>query len=188
MTPIVGPVPERIFVSVGSSLGDRLALVAFAARSLAAQPGICVAAGSRLYDTAPAGGVAQRRFLNGVLELAADPEWDPPRLLDALLGIEAAAGRTRSLRWEDRTLDLDLILYGARRQQTPRLTLPHPQLHLRRFVLMPLCDLAPGTVHPTLDRTLAGLLASLAPDPRGCIALAPEAHPETWPQLPLSSL
>lgn len=181
------PLAEPIFVAVGASLGDRLARISFAAESLATLPGIRLHAGSRLYDTAPLGGVAQNRFLNGVLWLEAAASWDPVRLLDALLAVEARAGRTRSQRWEDRTLDLDLILYGPRRLETPRLTIPHPELHRRRFVLQPLCDLAPALRHPTLDRTMAELLADLAPSPLGDAPLDPDLCPKAWPALAAST-
>ena len=161
--------------------------MAHAARALARMPGLRLVAGSRLYDTEPYGGVAQGRFLNGVIELRAGSAWDPESLLDALLGVEATAGRTRNLRWEDRTLDLDLLLWGARRVRAPRLTLPHPELHRRRFVLAPLCDLAPGLMHPILGWTVRELLARLASEPGACVALPPEDVPEGWPPLPALS-
>lgn len=175
---------EPLFVGVGTSLGDRLAQIAFAAQALAALPGLRLVAGSRLYDTAPVGGVARERFVNGVLQLEATSAWTPESLLGALHQVETEAGRTRTLRWEDRLLDLDLLLYGERTLCTPRLTLPHPRLHERRFVLAPLCDLAPHLRHPTLGRTLAELHAALGPDPGDCAALAPEAHPASWPPCP----
>lgn len=179
--------PEPIFVGVGTSLGDRKGQVASAANALGQMAGLRIVAGSRLYDTAPLGGIAQARFLNGVIELRAGAAWAPESLLDALLGVEDTAGRTRSISWEDRTLDLDLLFWGSRLVRAPRLTLPHPELHRRRFVLAPLCDLAPDLMHPILGWTVRELLARLASEPGACVALPPEDVPEGWPPLPALS-
>ncbi|MDY0000659.1 MAG: 2-amino-4-hydroxy-6-hydroxymethyldihydropteridine diphosphokinase [Polyangia bacterium] len=185
MTPTREPSRERVFVGVGASLGDRLAQTGFAAEALAALPGLRLLAGSRLYDTAPWGGVAIRRFLNGALMLEAGPNWGPESLLEALLEIEVRAGRTRNIRWEDRVLDLDLLLWGERTACSPGLTLPHPRLHERSFVLRPLCDLAPELRHPAIGHSLRELLAGLRAAPGDCVALAPEVHPAAWPAPPL---
>ena len=112
---------------------------------------------SRWYRSAPVPPSGQPDYVNGVALLrgAAQPE----ALLAALHGIEAAAGRVRGAANAARTLDLDLLAMDALIVDTPVLTLPHPRLHQRAFVLAPLCDVAPGWVHPRLGRTASELLA-----------------------------
>lgn len=137
-----------------------------ALRWLAATPGLTVRAASTLRWTAPVG-PPQPRYLNGVA--AVETQLAPEALLRVLHALERAAGRRRAaeLRWGPRTLDLDLLLYGQRVVATPTLTLPHPRLHERRFVLEPLAELAPQLRHPVLDRSVAALLSRLSPDARG---------------------
>lgn len=152
--------PDRIFVALGSNLGDRGAHLRAARRALAAAEDMRVVAASRIYQTAPVGPAGQDSYLNAVLEL--DAGLTPSALLLLLLGMERAEGRDRereSIRWGPRTLDLDLLLYGDRCVDGPGLTLPHPRLHERAFVLEPLCELAPDLVHPTLGERLADQLA-----------------------------
>jgi 2-amino-4-hydroxy-6-hydroxymethyldihydropteridine diphosphokinase len=145
----------RAYVGVGTNLGDRFAHLASAARGLRATPGAAVLRASRVYDTEPLG-PPQPRYLNAVLEL----EWagTPERLLERLLAIEHARGRRRGVRWGPRTLDLDLLVAGAAVRHTRRLTLPHPGLAGRRFVLAPLAELRPELVVPGLERTVRALL------------------------------
>ena len=142
-------------MALGANLGDPRATLVRARRWLGAIPGTRVVASSRLHVTAPVG-PAQPPYLNAVVRVVTDL---PPRaLLDALHRLEAAAGRVRDVRWGPRTLDLDLLLYGARVSADPALTLPHPRMHERRFVLAPLCDIDPNLRHPLVDRTMAELL------------------------------
>lgn len=172
----------RILVAVGSSLGDREGHLATAAEGLRAVGGLRA---SRIYETAPVGGVAQRRFLNAAFEVRLlSPPPAPLALLEALQAVERAAGRTRTLRWEDRTLDLDLVLWGDRVMNAPRLRVPHPELHRRRFVLAPLCDLAPDARHPVLGVPLSALLEALDDDPEDVTPIAPERYPAAWPTPP----
>ena len=118
-----------------------------------------VEAVSPFLDTAPVGYTEQPRFLNAAARLRTD--LPAAELLQRLLAIEAVLGRVRTVRWGPRTIDLDLLLYDDAVRDEPRLTLPHPRLHERRFVLEPLAAVAPDAVHPLLRRTIRELLADL---------------------------
>ena len=138
--PAAPQADERIFVGLGANLGDARATLEAALAALAALPDTRLMARSGYYRTAPvdAGGPD---YLNAVAELRSGLA--PEALLDALQAIEQQHGRERPYRNAPRTLDLDLLLVGALRLDTPRLTLPHPRLHQRAFVLAPLAELAP---------------------------------------------
>jgi 2-amino-4-hydroxy-6-hydroxymethyldihydropteridine diphosphokinase len=131
----------RVFVGLGSNLGDREALLRRAVSALEALPTTTVRAVSSFRDTKPVGLVDQPRFLNGAVEL--DTALEPRELLAALLAIEVAAGRDRQTvpAGGPRTLDLDLLLYEQREISEPGLELPHPRLAERRFILEPLAEL-----------------------------------------------
>ena len=148
---------ERIFVGLGANLGDARATVLQALAKLAALPGTRRIAASPLYGTVPVDAQGPD-FVNAVAELRSTLA--PGALLAALQAIEQAHGRQRPYLNAPRTLDLDLLLHGQRVLHTPALTLPHPRLHQRAFVLRPLLDLAPDLVHPTLG-PLAPHLAAL---------------------------
>jgi 2-amino-4-hydroxy-6-hydroxymethyldihydropteridine diphosphokinase len=141
------PPAERAFVGLGANLGDAARAVGEALAEIAAVPGVTVVAVSPRYRTAPvdAGGPD---FCNAVAELRASIE--PAALLEAMLAIERRHGRQRPFRNAPRTIDLDLLLFGTRVLDTPRLVLPHPRMHLRAFVLRPLLDLAPEVTIPGL--------------------------------------
>ena len=150
----------RAFVGLGSNLGDQKELIASALELLAAEEGIEVLAVSSLRETDPVGFEDQPRFLNGAAELAT--ELAPRELLERLLAIERRLGRIRGEgpRFGPRTIDLDLLLYGEETVQEPGLTLPHPRLHERRFVLEPLAELDPALEVPgrgPVQALLAGL-------------------------------
>lgn len=113
---------------------------------------------SSLWETAPIGGPPQGDYLNAVVLL--DTVLGPRPLLDSLLAIEAASGRQRGERAAPRTLDLDLLLYGDAEIETPGLTVPHPRMHERRFVLEPLAEVWPEAVIPG-HGTVAGLLGTV---------------------------
>jgi 2-amino-4-hydroxy-6-hydroxymethyldihydropteridine diphosphokinase len=156
------------YVSLGSNLGDREAHLAAAILALRAQPGVRVMAVSKLYETAPVGPPPQGPYLNAALRLRT--QLAPRALLACLLAIEAARGRQRSARrWSARTLDLDLLFYGSLLLDEPGLRVPHPHLHERAFVLVPLCDVAPRLVHPRLGQTVEEL-ARKVHDPGAVVA------------------
>jgi 2-amino-4-hydroxy-6-hydroxymethyldihydropteridine diphosphokinase len=157
----------RVFVGVGSNLGDRWGRLALAAKELRAAHRVALVKASRVYDAAPLG-PPQPRYLNAALEL--ETELHPIDLLDLLQEIEQTGGRVRGVeRWGPRTLDLDLLMYGDTVVRVPRLVVPHPGLAVRRFVLAPLAELCPDQVVPGTGRTVAQLLALVAPeDVRTC--------------------
>lgn len=150
----------RAYVGVGSNLGDRWAHLALAARALAAAPRVGLLKASRVLDTMPLG-PPQPRFLNAALEL--ETGLTPRQLLELLKAIEQAALRRPAVRWGPRTLDLDLLLAGDLVVDAPGLTVPHPGLAARRFVLQPLAELCPGRLVPGTGRTVAALLAAAPP-------------------------
>ena len=150
---------ERCCIGLGSNLGDRRATLESALARLQGLAGIEVTAVSSAYETSPVGPVPQADFLNAAAELRTSLE--PRPLLEALLSTERDHGRRRRQRWGPRSLDLDLLLMGDRRVEEPGLTIPHPQLAFRRFVLVPLLEIAPDLVHPVSGEKLAGILAGL---------------------------
>ncbi len=137
----------RAFIALGSNLDDPLAQIDAALRALSALPDTRLVKRSPLYRNQAVGPGRQPEFINAVAELVTALE--PYALLDAIQGIEAAQGRNREAeRWVPRVIDLDIVLYGQRQIRDDRLTLPHPELHRRRFVLQPLNDIAPDIVIP----------------------------------------
>jgi len=150
----------RAYVGIGSNVGDRAETIDRAVRALAQTAGITVAAVSPLAETDPVGGPqGQGAFLNGALAL--DTSLEPEALLDALQAVERDLGRRRADRWGPRTIDLDLLLYDERIIAHGRLTVPHPRLRERRFVLEPLAAIAPEAVDPITGRSVRGLLEDL---------------------------
>lgn len=131
-------------LALGSNLGDRLAFLRGAVAALRATEDITVAAVSGVYRTAPVGGPEQGAYLNAVVALETD--LSAAQLLALAHRIEDEAGRVRDVRWGPRTLDVDVLLVGDERVDTPELTVPHPRLAERGFVLAPLADVAPELV------------------------------------------
>lgn len=149
---------ERMFVGLGANLGEARQTVLRALDDLTRLPETCRVACSALYRSAPVDAIGPD-FVNAVAELRTG--LSPMALLQALQAIEQASGRQRPYRNAPRTLDLDLLLFGQRQMADPELTLPHPRLHLRAFVLRPLLDLAPDLRHPVLG-VLQPFLGALA--------------------------
>lgn len=129
---------ERIYLGLGSNVGDRLASLSRAVEALG-ERGVRVLRSSRVYETAPVGGRPQPDYLNAVVEVETDLE--PRDLLRACLEVETELGRVRGERWGPRTIDIDLLACGEREISEPDLTIPHPRMHERAFVLVPLLEL-----------------------------------------------
>jgi 2-amino-4-hydroxy-6-hydroxymethyldihydropteridine diphosphokinase len=136
----------RAYVGIGSNIGEPRRQLQAALKELSGLPNTRVTATSGLYRSAPLDYLDQPEFLNAVVEL--ETELPPEALLDNLQEIEKAHGRQRPFAGAPRTLDLDLLLYGDAALATPRLTVPHPRMHERAFVLKPLAEIAPGVAIP----------------------------------------
>jgi 2-amino-4-hydroxy-6-hydroxymethyldihydropteridine diphosphokinase len=149
--------PEVAAIALGSNLGDREANLLEAVRRIGAL-GV-VRAVSAFYDTAPVGFLEQPRFLNGALLL--ETSLEPLELMRGLLGVERAMGRERVVAKGPRVIDLDLLLYGDVVMETAELTLPHPAMVERSFVLEPLAEIAGGMVHPVSGLTVKDLWTRL---------------------------
>lgn len=149
----------KAYVGLGANLGDRKMTIRRAVELLSGEPGIEVVAVSTLRETGPVGYVEQPDFVNGAVAL--ETQLPPQELLGRLLAVERELGRVRAAgpRFGPRTIDLDLLLYGEETVDEPGLTLPHPRLAERRFVLEPLHDLDPDLTLPD-GRSVRDLLAS----------------------------
>lgn len=154
---MTGASPVRAFLGLGSNLGDRAAYLARAVRLLET-PGVRVVARSPVYESPPWGKTDQPSFLNQVV--AVETWLSPRQLLDRCQAVERALGRVRTVRWGPRTVDLDILLYGAVTVSTAELVIPHPHIHRRAFVLVPLLDLEPDLRLPT-GEPVRDVLASL---------------------------
>lgn len=149
--------PTIAYIGLGSNQGDKIANCR-SAIELLAKSGHVVRASS-LYCTEPMGYAEQDDFVNAVVEL--ETGLSPEALLNQCRAIEEELGRVRTIHWGPRTIDVDILLYGATMIETPELTIPHSLLHTRRFVLVPLCEIAPQVFHPKLQKTASDLLLNL---------------------------
>ncbi len=165
------PDPVRAYVAFGANLGEPTAAHGRAIEALGKLPGTRILKASSLYRTEPIGVSGQPDYINAVIEI--ETTMHPESLLDALLEIERTAGRTRSSYRAPRNLDLDLLLYGDTVLDTPSLKLPHPRMHRRAFVLVPMAEIAPdahipgrGPVHALLpavaDQAVTRIVSSAA--------------------------
>lgn len=150
-----------VFVALGSNLGDRAANLARGVSGLR-ERGLRITARSSVYETEPVGGPAQGPYLNAVVQ--AETGLGPEEVLATCLDVERGAGRVRSVANAPRTLDLDLLLFGDTVLEAEGLAVPHPRLHERRFVLVPLAEIAPAARHPVLGLT-AREMERRCPDP-----------------------
>ena len=154
------PVNTAAFIALGSNLGDRELNLLRAIAELGKLPDSRITALSGFYDTEPVGWAKQDNFLNAVLKL--ETGIPPHELLKKLQRIETEIfHRTRDVRWGPRTMDLDILFYGDMILNGESLTIPHPRLHERRFVLEPLTEIAPKLIHPLLGITVTSLLLAL---------------------------
>jgi deoxyguanosine kinase len=147
------------YVGLGSNLGDRSRLIQQALDRIGQVPGTTLVRASDVIETPPLDGSDQPPYLNAVCHI--ETTLDARTVLARLAEIEAALGRVRQERWGSRTMDLDLLLFGDQVIDSPDLTVPHPEMHLRSFVLKGLVQLAPGLVHPTLGETVTDLAGRL---------------------------
>ncbi len=146
------------YLLLGSNQGHSINLLAEARRQIALQCGKITAA-STLHTTTAWGPVPQPDYQNQALEI--ETALPAEELLWKCLQVEAGLGRRREVRWGPRTMDIDLLFYEHLILETPALTLPHPRLHERLFVLAPLAEIAPGFVHPVLQQTVAQMRAQV---------------------------
>ena len=158
------------YLGLGANLGDRLANLQRAVDLLAEVSGLRVARSSRVYETEPVGGPEQPEYLNAVVEVETDLA--PHDLLEACLSVETRMGRVRAEPWGPRTIDVDVLTYGDETIDEPDLVIPHPRMHERGFVLVPLAEL---TADPSLPGELR--LASLRLGPSVVLGVRPFAPP-----------
>ena len=149
---------QNAYVGLGSNLGDRAGYLLLAVRGML-DAGLDVIRLSSIYETEPVEYEKQPPFLNMVAELRGTTLPAPEQMLARLLRIEYALGRTREIHLGPRTIDLDLLIYKDHRVDTEFLTLPHPRIASRKFVLVPLKELVPTLVHPVLGKSVGDLLA-----------------------------
>lgn len=148
------------YISVGANLGDKLANCRGGVRSLIRCGDVTLQRRSKIYQTAPVDYIEQEWFVNLVVQIATRLE--PPALLKRLQRIQLQAGRVNdAVRFGPRLLDMDIVLFDNLVLDSPELTIPHPRMHKRRFVLVPMCDIDPALIHPRLNQTMQSLLEGL---------------------------
>lgn len=147
---------KTAYIGIGSNLGDKINNCLEAVVRIDEISGCRVTAQSGFYRTQPVGVKGQDWYVNGVIVLSADIS--AQNLLKSLLAIEIDMGRERKRKWDSRIIDLDILLFGEEVIAEKGLQVPHPLMHLRRFVLVPMVSLAPDLVHPVLRKSMAELL------------------------------
>jgi len=160
---------KTAYIGIGSNLGDKLANCFNAIDRVGRIQGCTVTSRSDFFRTEPVGVEGHDWYVNAAISLeAAIPA---RRLLEELLSIERDLGRKRNKKWEPRTIDLDILLFGRDVTDEKDLTVPHPLMHLRKFVLVPMVQLAPGLIHPLLNQTMTQLLDNIVEDGQAVITL-----------------
>lgn len=150
------------YLGIGSNLGDPVQNCRDALRGISSLEGVKVLGRSSLYRTQPVGNVGQDWFVNGVLEVRT--AFAAPQLFKELQGVEQALGRVRTEKWGPRAIDIDILLHGQEIVETGDLVIPHPEMHKRRFVLVPINEIAPYVIHPRYGVSMKGLLDRLEDD------------------------
>ncbi len=157
------------YIGIGSNLGDKSKNCMKSIELTGTIPDTRVTAQSRFYRTEPVGVEGQDWYVNAVISLSTG--LSAQDLLKNLLGIELIMGRERKKKWDSRTIDLDILLYGQEIIEAKNLKVPHPLMHLRRFVLEPMVQLAPDLIHPVLGRSMKGLLEDFSEQGQDVIPL-----------------
>ncbi len=155
-------IPVIAYVGIGSNLGDPVQNCRDALREISSLKNVQVLRRSSLYRTEPVGNERQDWFVNGVLEVRTT--FTAPLLLKALQWVEQSLGRVRTGKWGPRTIDIDILLFGQEIVETGDLAIPHPEMHKRRFVLVPINEIAPYVIHPRYGVSMKGLLDRLEDD------------------------
>ena len=157
------------YIGVGSNLGDKLQNCCKAIDLIDNIENCTVKTQSPFYRTEPVGVASQDWYVNGVI--CVETGLSAQDLLKSLLSIETDMGRVRKQRWESRIIDLDILLYGHHVIDEKNLIIPHPRMHIRKFVIMPMVQLDPDLVHPVLGRTMSELLDDLAEEGQGIMLI-----------------
>jgi len=157
-------VENQAYIALGSNMGDRYEYLKKAILLLESHEEITVANTSSIYETDPVGFTDQDQFLNMAVQVSTSLK--PLELLDECLKIEEKLGRKREIRWGPRTLDLDILLYNHENIETEKLTIPHPRMSERAFVILPLLEMDPNLMLPTMEKPLKTWLQSI-PDKEG---------------------
>jgi 2-amino-4-hydroxy-6-hydroxymethyldihydropteridine diphosphokinase len=176
--------PNRAFIGIGTNLGDRATNYQQAILRIAALKDTRLVRQSSIYETEPVGEI-KGTFLNGVIEI--ETEFTAEETMRRLLSIERAMGRKRSGARKTprrdkplpRAIDLDLLFFNSEVNDSPALTLPHPRLHERRFVLAPMAELAPALIHPKINKSISELLVGLKSPYRVTLARADLLRPRS---------
>lgn len=147
---------EKVFLGLGSNVGARKRFIGTAIKEISLIKGFKITAISSLYETGPWGLKSQRNFLNCVL--MGSSSLKPPELLNNLLKIEKQLGRKKRVKWGPREIDIDILFFGKKINKRGNPAIPHPFVHRRNFVLIPLNEISPGLVHPLFKKRISTLL------------------------------